>query len=213
VMFELAANIGYTIIDRVLGGPGYSIKKLRDFSEIEQVLLERVITQMISYIPEAWENVAPIKARIEKIETNSQFAQIISPSEITVLVTLTIKIGSVEGLLNFCIPYMVLQNVMDRLNTRVWFMTRDDTRDINHAEEIEEKINKTSVPIKAVIGRTRISVHDFIFMQKGDIIPLDSYTNSDVQLMVGDLLKFKAKPGVSKGKNAVQITSIIFKED
>jgi flagellar motor switch protein FliM len=213
VMFELSANIGYCIIDRVLGGPGYSMKKLRDFSEIEKVLLERVITQMLSFIPEAWENVAPIRPRIDKIETNSQFAQIIAPSEITILVTLSIKIGNVEGMLNFCIPYMVIQNVMDRLNTRIWFITKDNSDDTHHKENIEDQIAKTNIPIAAVIGRTRVTVSDVIQLQVGDIIPLDSYITSDLQVMVGSLLKFRAKPGISKGKNAVQITSIIHKEE
>jgi flagellar motor switch protein FliM len=213
VMFELSANIGYCIIDRVLGGPGYSMKKLRDFSEIEKILLERVIAQMLSFIPEAWENVAAIRPRIEKIETNSQFAQIIAPNEITILVTLSIKIGSVEGMLNFCIPYMVIQSVMDRLNTRIWFTNKTVSDDALNKESIEDNISKTDVPLIAVIGRTRVTVSDVVHLNVGDVIPLDSYINSDLQVMVGKLLKFKAKPGISKGKNAVQITSIIHKEE
>ena len=211
VMFELSANIGYCIIDRVLGGPGYSMKKLREFTEIEKILLERVVSHALTFLPEAWENVVPLKPRIEKIETNSQYAQVIAPTEITILVTLSIKIGSVEGMLNFCIPYMVLQSIMERLNTTIWFITNNDVNDEDHKENIEEEISKTNVPIKAVIGRTRITVSDVIQLGVGDIIPLDSYVTSDLQVMVGDLLKFTGKPGISKKKNAVQITSIIQK--
>jgi flagellar motor switch protein FliM len=50
-------------------------------------------------------------------------------------------------------------------------------------------------------------------LQAGDVIKIDSFVNSDLDIDVGNLLKFHAKPGVSKGKNAIQITSIVRKEE
>jgi len=212
VILELSANLGYSIIDRILGGPGCAIEKMRDFSEIEKILLERVVTQMISFISEPWENVAEIKPRLEKVETNAQFAQIISPNEMTALVTMSVKIGSVEGLMNFCIPHITIEPVVERLNTRMWFASRNAEPDASYAEELEVRLERALIDISAVIGRTRITVNDFVQLQPGDIIPLDSYMNADLQVMVGDLLKFYAKPGISHGKNAIQITSLVERE-
>ena len=212
VVLELSANLGYSIIDRILGGPGSVIMKMRDFSEIEKILLERVITQMISFIAEPWENVGAIKPRLEKLETNAQFAQIIAPNEMTALVTLSMKLGSVEGLMNVCIPHITIEPVMERLNTKFWFSTVNEEPDENHARELEAQLETAKVAVSAIIGRTRISVGDFVHLQPGDVIPLDSYINSDMQIMVGSLLKFHAKPGISRGKNAVQITSLVEKE-
>lgn len=213
IILEMSANIGYSIIDRILGGPGIGMKKLRDFSDLEKILLERVIVQALSFIPETWENIAEIRPRLEKIETNSQFAQIISPNEMTALVTLTIKIGGIEGLINFCIPYMVIEPIMDRLNTKYWFSRAEDDEETTHAENIEIQLEKAEVKVSAIIGKTYINVIDFINLQAGDIIPLDSYVNSDLNIMVGNLLKFKGKPGVSRGKNAIQVTSLVDKEE
>ena len=69
-------------------------------------------------MPEPWSSVCEISPRLERIETNSQFAQIISPTEMIALVTLHIKIGDVEGLMNICLPYLTLESVMDKLNTK-----------------------------------------------------------------------------------------------
>jgi flagellar motor switch protein FliM len=213
LVLEMSAAIGYSIIDRILGGPGIGVKKLRDFSDLEKILLERVIVQLLSFIPETWENIAEIKPRLEKIETNSQFAQIISPNEMTALVTLTIKIGSIEGMINFCIPYMVIEPIMDRLNTKYWFSNSEDDENSANAEHIETQLARAEIKVAAVIGRTMININDFINLQVGDIIPLDSYVNSDLNIMVGERLKFKGKPGISRGKNAVQITSLVEKEE
>ncbi|MDR2903347.1 MAG: flagellar motor switch protein FliM [Clostridiales bacterium] len=213
LILEMSASIGYTIIDRILGGPGIGIKKIRDFSDLEKILLERVIVQLLIFIPETWENIAEIKPRLDKIETNSQFAQIISPNEMTALVTLTIKIGSIEGMINFCIPYIVIEPIMDRLNTKYWFSMAEDEEQSANAEHIETQLSRAEIQIAAIIGKTTINVNDFINLQVGDIIPLDSYVNSDLNILVGDCLKFKGKPGISRGKNAVQVTSFVEKEE
>lgn len=213
VVVELSNNIGYAIIDRILGGPGFGLKKLRDYSEIEKILLERVVLQLLSYLPEPWANVIPIKPRLEKIETNSQFAQIISPNEMVALVVLNVKVGSSEGMLSFCLPHLVIEPVMDKLYTKFWYMQREEEDKEDFRDKIETELEKALVPVSAVIGRTNIMVSDFVNLQVGDVIKLDSYINSDMNIMIGNLMKFHAKPGISRGMNAVQITSLIEKEE
>ncbi len=213
VVLELSSNIGYSVIDRILGGPGLSMKRIRDFSEIEKILLDRIISQMLNYLIEPFENVVALKPSLEKIETNSQFAQIISPNEMVVLITLTSKFGVSEGLMNFCIPHYVLEPIMERLYTKYWFTQAEASDNVTYREDLEAQLEKSKVPICAVIGKTSITVGDFIGLQVGDVIPLDSYVTTDLDVMVGNLLKFHAKPGIMRGKNAIQITSIVKKEE
>jgi flagellar motor switch protein FliM len=185
---------------------------MREFSEIEKILLERVVLQMINYLPEAWENVAQIKPRLEKVETNSQFAQFIGPTEPVALVIMTIKIGSAEGTLNMCLPHLVMETIMDKLYTKYWYIQRNDDNKIGYRENLEAELEKAQIPVSAVIGKTSIMVHDFINLQVGDILKLDSYISSDMNVMIGNMLKFYAKPGINKGRNAIQITSLVEKE-
>ena len=213
VMMELSNNMGYTIIDRILGGPGFGLKGMRDFSEIETILLERVLSQIMSYLPEAWANVINIKPRLERLETNSQFAQIMSPNDMVALVVLRIKIGSAEGHLNFCLPHLVLEPIMDKLKTS-FVVGRHDAEDMEtYRGKVEEELEKAKVPVSAVIGKTSIMVNDFVSLQKGDVLKLDSYVNSDLEIKVGNLLKFYAKPGTVRGKYAFQISTFIEKEE
>ncbi len=213
ILLELSSNISYSVIDRILGGPGQSLKKLRDFSEIEKILMDRVISQLLNFLIEPWENVVKLRPRLEKIETNSQFAQIISPNEMIALVTLSMKIGTSEGLMNFCIPHMVIEPIMKRLNTKFWFRQSQVEDNTVYKNDLEYQLERTLVPISAVVGKTTITVDEFVHLQKGDVLTLDSYITSDLRIMVGSLLKFYAKPGINRGKNAIQITSLIQKED
>ena len=213
VMMELSNNMGYTIIDRILGGPGFGLKAMRDFSEIETILLERVLNQILSYLSEAWETVISVKPRLERLETNSQFAQIMSPNDMIALVVLRIKIGSAEGHLNFCLPHLVLEPIMDKLKTSFWFSHRDVEETEAYRYKVEEELEKANVPISAVIGKTNIMVTDFVNLQKGDVLKLDSYLNSDLEINIGNLRKFYAKPGTLRGRYAFQISTFIEKED
>ncbi len=212
IIMELGTNLGYAIIDRMLGGSGGTLEKKREFSEIEIIILERFLSICIDLLREPWQNVAAIKPRLERIETNPQFAQIISPQEMISIVTLSIKIGDVEGLMNICLPFDTLEDVMDKLNTKYWFSTMKEKDENTYEEAIESLISRAEIPIKATLGRSSISVNDFVNLQKGDIIKLESKIGEELEVYVGNIKKFNALPGSSNDNYAVRITSIIREE-
>lgn len=212
IILEIASNLGYAMVDRMLGGEGEPLEKTREFSEIELLIIERILTVCVNLLHEPWENVVDIHPRLEKIETNSQFAQIISPSEMIAIVTINIKIGDVEGLMNVCLPYLTLEDIMDKLNTKYWYSTMQDKDEQQYVDAIETLISKAPIPMKAVLGNSTISVSDFSGLQVGDIIRLDTKVNQELDVFVGNIKKFTALPGSSGDKYAVRITSVIREE-
>lgn len=212
VIIELSDNLGFAIVDRMLGGPGLPLDKSRDFSEIELVIIERIFTIITNLLHDPWENVVSLRPRLTRIETNCQFAQMIAPNETVSIITLNVKVGNTEGMLNICIPYAVLEPVIDKLNTKSWYSSEKLKDDEVYREFIELVIAKAKVPIKAVLGRSTISVNDFINMQKGDIIKLDTKMEDELNVFVGNIWKFTALPGSSSDTYAVKISSIVREE-
>ena len=212
VIMEMASNLGFAIVDRLLGGVGNSLEKERDFSEIELSILERVFTICVNLLHEPWENVVEITPRLNRIETNSQFAQIISPSETIAIVTINLKIGDVEGLMNICLPYTTLEPVLDKLNTKYWFSTMKEKDSNSYEAAIENIIDNALIPMKAVLGTSKINVQDFVNLQLGDIIRLDRKVDDELEVYVGNIKKFKALPGYSDNKYAVRVTEILREE-
>lgn len=213
IIIELANNLGYAMVDRMLGGGGYPLEKVREFSEIELTIMERIFTVCVNLLTEPWANVIQLQPRLIRIETNSQFAQIISPSEMISIVTLNVKIGNIEGMMNICLPYVCLEKVIDKLNTKYWYSTMQMQDDKDYHDIIEIAIAKAKVPLRAVLGKSTISVNDFINMQKGDIIKLNTKVEDELSIYVGNLNKFTALPGASSGSYAVKISSIIRGEE
>ena len=212
MVMEMASNLGFAIVDRLLGGTGTALDKERDFSEIELTIIERIFSICVNLLKEPWENVIKVTPRLERIETNSQFAQIISPTDTIAITTINLKIGDVEGLMNVCLPYTLLEPVMDKLNTKFWFSNMQEKDPTMYGEVIENVISKTKVPIKAILGESKVNVSDFVNLQIGDIIKIDKKVDQELDVYVGNIKKFNALPGYFEDKYAVRITDVIREE-
>lgn len=213
VIIDLATNLGYAMLDRMLGGTGMPLDKTRDFSEIELTIIEKILVMMTQLLREPWKNVLDISPVLSRLETNPQFAQVIAPNDMIAIVTLNMKIGDVEGFVNICLPFFTLEEVMDKLNTKYWFSTMQENRDENYENYIESLIRKVDIPVKAVLGRSAISVSDFMNLQVGDCIRLDTKVDNDMDVYVGNIRKFTALPGANQDCYAVRITSVIREEE
>ncbi len=213
ILIDLATNLGYAMLDRMLGGSGVPLEKSREFSEIEMTIIEKILVMFTQLLRDPWRTVVDISPVMQRLETNPQFAQVISPNDMIAIVTLNMKIGDVEGFMNICLPFFTLEDVMDKLNTRFWFSTMQENHDENYEMYIESLIRKVDIPIRAVLGRSTISVSDFMNLQVGDCIRLDSKVDEDMNVYVGNIRKFTALPGAEKDSYAVRITSVIREEE
>jgi len=209
VIIEMAANLGFAMIDRMLGGQGLPLEKSRDFSEIEMTILEKLMIICMQLMREPWRNVIDISPIMERIETNAQFAQVIAPSDMIAIVTMNVKMGDVEGHMNICLPFFTLEDVMDKLNTKYWFSNMQKDNSQNYGDHIEALIRRIDIPVKAVLGKSQISVNDFINLQLGDIIRLGTGVSSEMDVYVGNIKKFTALPGSNGDKYAVRVTTVI----
>ena len=212
IIMEMATGLGYAIVDRMLGGDGQPLEKSRDFTEIELTIIERIMVVCVNLLVEPWQTVAQLEPILDRIETNSQFAQFVTPNEMTSIITMNIKIGAAEGLMNICIPYDVIEPVIDKLNTKNWYSSNETTEIGTYKEVIEESLQKAQIPVRAIMGRSAISVNDFMHLLPGDIIKIDTHLEDELDVYVGNIKKFSAIPGAYDDSYAVKIKSIYREE-
>lgn len=213
IIVDLQTNLGYTILDRMLGGNGDPLTKSRDFSEIERGIIQKILIMMTQLLREPWKNVIELNPVLNRLETNPQFAQIIAPNEMIAIVTLNMKVGETEGFVNVCLPFFTLEDIMDKLNTKYWFSTMQENHDEIYQNYIESLIRRAEIPVKAVLGKSSINVSDFMNLQVGDCIRLDTRVDQDMDIYVGNIKKFTALPGANKENYAVRITSVLREEE
>jgi flagellar motor switch protein FliM len=213
MMIELSPNLGFAIIDRMLGGKGLPIDKNRDFSEIELVIIEKIMVLCMQLMKDPWKNVVELNPMLERIETNPQFAQIIAPNDMIAIVTLNVTIGDVDGIMNICLPFFTIEEVIEKLNTKFWYSRMKDSDEEDFSGYVESLIRRVEVPITAYLGRSVITVNDFAGLQCGDIIRLDTKAEDPLPVYVGNIKKFLAAPGKSGDKYACRVTSVIREEE
>lgn len=209
-ILELNPNIVFSIIDRLFGGPGLPPAKNRALTDIEDAIIRRVINKTLECFQESWKQVVAIEPKLEVIETNPQFTQIVPPNDMVVIITLHIKIGPAEGLVNLCIPYLVVEPIMSKLTTTYWVASAvAKNGSPEHSSVIQRKMEKTLIPMVIELGKAIVTVQELLGLNVNDVLQLDSKIADDLNLMIGQKEKFRGKPGLSGRKVAIQITRVV----
>ncbi len=215
VIMEINPSIAFAIIDRLFGGTGESAMKVRVLTEIEEAVMRKIMNAAISGFKDAWENVINISPQLEAMETNPQFTQIVPPSDMVVIITLQVRVGNVEGLMNICIPYLVLEPIMSKLTTTFWVAASVANKE-DHPEQIEvlqRKIRNTSVQVAIELGSIDITIQEFLTLGFGDVLQLDTKVDDELKCIIGKRPKFYCRPGTFGKNAAVQITRVITEGD
>lgn len=181
-MVTLNQPLVFGILERLLGGSGSSYGPDREYTEIELTLMERVVRECCGLLKDAWSNVYEIEPALVKIQADSHQAQYVSPNETVVIVLLKVKIRETEGTLGFCIPYEILEPVLEHLTTRHWFTERqlpDDDR--KHTRDtLIARMSGIPVELRAVLGTSRVSLQDVLALRVGDVIKLDARVGDEM---------------------------------
>ncbi len=213
IIFEINPTLTYFIIDRVLGGYGVGEVKARNLTEIEESIMRNLLDKIVALLEEPWENVIELSPRITKLETNSQFVQIMSPNEIIALITMRVKIGDTEGMVNIAVPHLTVEPIVDKISTRFWFTASSDKQGEGDADLLEKRIERASVLLRVVLGECSLTIGEFSQLQRGDVLRLGKTCEQPLDMYVDNKLVFGVKPGLKKNKVAVKIVDIMRRGD
>lgn len=209
MVLEVHPNIAYAMLDRLLGGTGTAPSTINSMTEIETIILERIFSRAFDSLQEAWKTVLDISPRMEALETNPQFMQIVSPNETIALISLSTKIGDTTGMINLCIPHVVLEPIMSKLSAHQWFISEKKASVPEEVDALKQRVSKAKLPIVAELGVSQLTVSEFLGLSVGDVISLNKPMHDGLSIRIGDKLKFIGSPGTIKDRVAVQIDEIV----
>lgn len=214
-VLEIAPEITFIMIDRLFGGSGDTGGKVnRDLTDIEQSVMEGIIVRILANMRESWTQVIDLRPRLQQIETNPQFAQIVPPTEMVILVTLEIKIGDEAGMMNICIPYLTIEPIVSKLSSQFWFSSVRRSSTTQYLGTLKEKISDVEMALVAEIGSLNVPIRDVVGLRVGDVIRLVNTKITDpLTLAIGNKKKFFCQPGVVGKKMAIQVIGKIEEDD
>ncbi len=213
---QVDLNLVFSIIDRLLGGPGWFPNKLRDLTDIERTLMQRFMARMLNSYRESWNYLLTLSLKIEALDSNPQFIPRIIPlDQIVAYVSCELKIGDMAGVMNFCLPYLVLQSIGPQLADFQWSPTVVAGRGMTEEDiaQLARNVERADIDMKVELGHTTVSLSDLISLQLGDVVLFDKPTSQPLTAKVNEIEKFRVFPGVFKDRVTVQVAEVIESED
>jgi flagellar motor switch protein FliM/flagellar motor switch protein FliG len=188
-VLELDPSASFAMIDAISGGKGESNFFARSLTDIELHILEGIFIKMAENVKKSWANVADIKPRLIKFETNPQFAQVVPPNDMIVLISMTIKVGEVEGKLNLCIPYITIEPILHKLSAKYWYSSIRKKEGL----PLEMDIKKLDVGTDIYFECEKISLKEISKIKKNTLIRLPDYEDGICYLNAGGNTLYKMK--------------------
>ena len=205
ILMEINPNIAYSMLDRLMGGTGASHSNVNNLTEIETKIMTNLFERSFDNLREAWANIADIDPILTELEVNPQFLQMISPNETVVVISFNSIIGETSGMINICIPHVVLEPIVPNLSVRYWMQSNKKEVSPEQTAIIERRVKQSDLEVVAELGNTEISIEDFLLMQIGDVVQLNQKISQPLTLNVGGIPKFTVQPGKLKKSMAVQV--------
>lgn len=208
-IMETNSQVIFPLIDLMFGGPGTATDKARELTDIEMTVIKKLYTQVLEHLAAAWHDLYEIRPEISAIESNPRMQQLYSPNEVVALVTFSVSIDEEpRGLMNLCIPFIVLEPAVSKLSVRQQFLRQAGGPKEEETKWIKHWLGFAGLNLEVILGETNITVNDFLQLQKDDVLVLSRRIDQDMELYVEKELKFGVQAGRVNNNLAVQVVSL-----
>ena len=205
------SKVVYAVVDTFFGGSGAeAVITDRDFSAIEIRMTKTVILSVLHDLEEAWRPVHTVTTSFVRSEGNPQFAAIVPPTDIVLVILFEIEMENISGTLTICLPYAAIEPVIPKLKAQ--FQSEKLEVDQAWARRLRAELLSTEIEIITELGTTEITPESLMGFKVGDTLILGNDVTDPLILKVEGNPKFKGFPGVSRGNKAIQITEVIERE-
>lgn len=183
-------------------------EKKEKFTDIELGLLEEVVLIILKAFESAWSEIIEIETEIDYLESNPQLVQSMSPNEPVILTSFIVETFGNKSFINICLPYVSLENIIDKLSIKNWFEFEKESNSFDESILVD-RIETSIVNLEIVLGKSSITVDDFLQLEVGDVLQLDTDIIDPLKMYVEDMLHYLVKPGVFNGRLAVEVLKYI----
>lgn len=209
VLLILDPNLVFMLVDIFFGGTGQSRIKVegRDFTYIEQRMIRKVIEMARVEMEKAWKPVIPLELSYVRSEVNPQFASIVPPSEIVIIVNMAFEIENFSAGIFLCLPYSTIEPIKDKLYAG--FQSEQLEADQRWITRLDDVLRTTKVRGVVELGRSELKMKELANLRVGDVMLVNTDVEDDLMFKVEGVPKFRGRPGIYNSKPALKITKIL----
>jgi len=198
------SRLVFALVENFFGGAGSQPKvEGRDFTPIEQAIIAKVVRIALANLEDAWRPVHEVHVELIRSEINPQFAAIVPPSDVVVVVTFEVELENAIGSMIACLPYATIEPIRSKL----YASFQSERLEVDHAwiSRFKERLMETPVEVVVEFGKTQLSGRQLLSLKEGDIILLDTDVEDLLKVEVQGVRKFWGMPGNVKSNKAFQV--------
>lgn len=198
------SRLVFALVENFFGGAGSQPKvEGREFTRIEQAVVTKVVKIALENMEESWRPIHDIKMELTRSEINPQFAAIVPPSDVVVVLTFEVELDTALGSMIICLPYATIEPIRSKLHAS--FQTERLEVDHVWVSRLKERLMETPIELKVHFGSTTITGNQLLRMQIGDVIVLNTDVEDLLTCTVAGVDKYKGIAGTVKAMKAFQI--------
>ena len=209
IVFEMEPALCFFMIERLLGGQGTEYELDREFTDIEMAIIEHLLKKITEYVQDAWNGYMDIRAVLTGMETNSHLLQMSASEDVILVVEMEVRVKELATKFYLAMPAANVEELTSKFGFK--YVQKTKRRDNGAARRVNlvQNLLETEVELRAILQRFELDAQEVMKLQVGDVVPLNRRIDSDVEVMVEDVLSFTAKPGHTKLRKAVQIETVL----
>ena len=221
-LFVIDTKTVYFLVDTFCGGGGGAIQKTADrFSPIEDKFIRKILNLLLEELQRAWRPVYPVQASCVLSATDTEFAMIVPPTETVITIPFRLTIATTatgatgaEGAapstggydILFCLPYPTIEAARDKLYATFQPVKLDETQ---KTDAFHEHLADCNVEAVVDLGHAYLTLPEIGALKTGDVIELSKFITDNLEVRLGGVPKLSGRPGMYRGKRALQIDHIV----
>lgn len=208
-IYQLPIDAAMVIVDLLLGGQGNAPAIERPLTDIETSLIRSVTDRALNELAYAFESVTELQPSVVGVESNPQFAQLAAPSDMVIVINLTLQIGEVcETNLSLCYPYTTLKPVLlEMVSAKA--ASGGDPDVIAAREKVAARLQDVDVELSVTFEPVTVRSRDILTLQPGDVLTLGHPAEETLNAVVDGVPLFAVRPALKGKRLAAQVTSPI----
>ncbi|MGD9506684.1 MAG: flagellar motor switch protein FliM [Syntrophobacteraceae bacterium] len=209
VLLVVESRLIFNLVDCFFGGTGRSNFKIegRDFTSIEHRVINKLVQTALKDLDQAWKPVVHLNFQLTRSEVNPQFATIVPPTDLVIVVHFELELDRLIGKLILCLPYSTIEPVRSKLYAS--YQSDQLEVDTEWMDRFRARLHEVEVELLVELGRATIRGRDVLQLDVGDVLMLEHDVADPLLVKVEGIPKFKAVAGVHKGNQAFQITDVL----
>jgi flagellar motor switch protein FliM len=207
-LLVLEANLVYLLIEFIMGGSWEGQLKIegRDFTNIENRLIRRVVKDALRDLEKAWNVLQPVQVEFERSEINPQFAAVLLPSDRVLCVHLDVQMEMASGTLILCLPFASVEPFRDRLSG---LGSERESKERLWMEHMVTHVLDAPMTLSVELGSKAVTVQDILNLEAGQLLSFDNNLEGFLPVKVEGVTRFTAHPGHANGRKAVRVVQVI----